>query len=93
MLCHVTRENVILFNFNFENQSIGAILYPTYMRFHRMHVMTRTAMDAIKPMAADRITTTSMANTTPREYSSQLPHTGRQSEVILTVLQEKPSWH
>jgi len=44
-------------------------------------------------MDADRKTTTSMANTAPREYSSQLPLTGRQSEVFLTVLQEKLSWH
>ena len=68
-------------------------LSQTYMRFHRMHVMTSTAMEEMKPMAADRITTTSVATTTPRENSSQLPHTGRQSEVFPTILQEKPSWH
>jgi len=55
--------------------------------------MTNTAMEAIKPTAADKIIITSIANTTPRGISSQLPHTGRQSEVFLTVLQEKPSWH
>ena len=69
------------------------ILIQTYMRFHRMHVMTNTAIEAIKPMAADRKTSTSMANTTLREYCSHPPHTGRQSEVLLTVVQEKSSWH
>ena len=67
----------------------------TYIRSHRMHVMTNTVMEAMKPTAADKIMTTSIANTTPRGLSSQLPHTGRQSEVFPTVLvlQEKPSWH
>jgi len=76
-------------NFNTESFSLNQ----TYMRFHRMHVMTSNAMEEMKPMAADRITTTSMATTTPWENSSQLPHTGRQSEVFPTVLQENPSWH
>jgi len=58
-----------------------------------MHVITNTAMEATKPTAADKIMTTSIANTTPRGLSSQLPHTGRQSEVFPIVLQEKPSWH
>ena len=41
VLCH---ENVILFNFNVENESIGATLYQTHMLFHRMHVIARTAI-------------------------------------------------
>ena len=61
------------------------------MRFHRMHEMTSTAMEETKPMIADRTTTTSMPTTVLREYSSQLPHTGRQTEAFPTTLQEKPS--
>jgi len=73
--------------------TFGTTLKQTHMRFHRMHVMTSTAMEATKPMDAERIMTTSMANETPSGYCFQLPHTGRQSEVFPTVLQEKPSWH
>ena len=61
------------------------------MRFHRMHEMTSTAMEETKPMAAHRTITTSMATTVLRGYSSQLPHTGRQTEAFLSALQEKPS--
>ena len=50
-------------------------------------------MEATKPTAAERMITASMANEMPWGYSFQLPHTGRQSEVFPTVLQEKPSWH
>ena len=56
-----------------------------------MHEMTSTAMEAITPMTPDRMTTTSMATTVLREYSSQLPHTGRQTEAFPTTLQEKSS--
>ena len=73
--------------------TFGTTLKQTHMRFHRMHEMTSTAMEATKPMDAERIMTTSMANETPSGYCFQLPHTGRQSEVFPTVLQEKPSWH
>ena len=66
---------------------------PTYMCSHRMHEMTRTAMEAITPMAAEVMTATSMATTVPWGYCAQCPHTGRQSEVFPTALQEKPSWH
>ena len=61
------------------------------MRFHRMHETTSTATEAITPMAADRMMATSMATTVPREYCSQRPQTGRQSEVFPIALQEKPS--
>ena len=63
------------------------------MRFHRMHEMTITAMEAITPMTADKTTTTSTATTVPCGSCSQLPHTGRQSEPFLTTLQEKSSLH
>ena len=43
----------------------GTTMKQTHMRFHRMHVMTSTAMEATKPMDAERIMTTSMANETP----------------------------
>ena len=56
-----------------------------------MHEMTSTAIEETKPITADRTTTTSMPTTVLREYSSQLPHTGRQIEAFLTALQEKPS--
>ena len=50
-------------------------------------------MDAIIPTAADRPTVTLMATILGWENSSQRPHTGRQSEVFSTVVQEKLSWH
>lgn len=61
------------------------------MRSHRMHEMTRTAMEATTPIAADVMTATSMATTVPRGYCSQRPQTGRQTDVFSTTLQEKPS--
>lgn len=65
----------------------------TYMCFHRMQEITSTAMEAITPIAADRPRVTLIATTLWWEKSSQLPHTGRQSEVFSTVVQEKPSRH
>ena len=65
----------------------------TYMCFHRMQEITSTAMEAITPIAADRPRVTLIATTLWWENSSQLPHTGRQSEVFSTVVQEKPFWH
>ena len=65
----------------------------TYMCFHRMHETTSTAMEAITPIAADRMMATSRATAVLWGYCDQSPHTGRQSEVFSIALQEKPSWH
>ena len=56
-----------------------------------MHEMTSTAMEETKPITAEIMTTTSMATTVLRGLSSQIPHTGRQTEAFPTTLQEKPS--
>jgi len=65
----------------------------TYIRFHRMHEMTSTAMEETTPITADRTITTSMATTVSWGYSAHSPHTGRHTETFLKTLQEKPSWH
>ena len=72
--------NMICYNTNF-----------TYMRFHRMHEITSTAMEETKPITTEIMTTTSLATTVLRGLSSQIPHTGRQTEAFPTTLQEKPS--
>ena len=69
------------------------VLKLNYICFHRMHEITSTAMEAMIPMAADRPTVALMATILGWENSSQRPHTGRQSEVFSTVVQEKLSWH
>ena len=56
-----------------------------------MHETTSTAMEAITPMAAERMMVTSMTTTVPGGYCAQRPHTGRQSEVFPIAPQEKPS--
>ena len=73
--------------------NLQALPRSTYMRFHRMHEITITAMEAITPMTADKMTTTSTATTVPCGICSQLPHTGRQNEPFLTTLQEKSLLH
>ena len=65
----------------------------TNMLFHRMHEVRSIAMETTTPATADRTTTTSVATTVSWGYSFQLPHTGRQTEVFPTILQEKSSWH
>ena len=74
---------------------MGSNLYckQTYMCFHRMHETTSTIIEARTPMVADKMMATSMATTVPWGYCAQWPHTGRQSEVFASALQEKPSWH
>ena len=55
--------------------TFGTTLKQTHMRFHRMHVMTSTAMEATKPMDAERMMTTSMANEMPSGYTVSSFHT------------------
>ena len=56
-----------------------------------MHEMTSTTTERMKLTAEDVMIATFIANALPLEYCDQLPHTGRQSEVFPTTLQEKAS--
>ena len=58
-----------------------------------MHEMTSTTTERMKLTAEDVMIATFIANKLPLEICDQLPHTGRQSEVFPTTLQEKASWH